>query len=147
MLSLPVQALALRRDYPDADISLSSTTLEWLGRLTPSELSETYEVKLVAGGQKIAPIVRVLSPKLEPDPAGRLPHVWPDGSLCLFRQSQWSPRYLFAETIIPWASEWLLHYEFWKGAGIWLGDGIQSEAPDMQASLLHQFRSSTQDKA
>ena len=140
MVGLPIQALALRRAYPDAEISLLPTKLVWLGQITPSDLSETYVVELAAGNRGRLPVVRVLAPQLEPDSFGRLPHVWPDGSLCLHRRGQWSTRYLFAHTIIPWASEWLLHYELWKGAGVWLGDGPDFEAPDSQSSLLHDFR-------
>ena len=29
-----------------------------------------------------------------------------------------------ADTIIPWTSEWLLHYEIWVATGIWHGGGI-----------------------
>ena len=30
---------------------------------------------------------------------------------------------LIAETIVPWASEWLFYYEIWKGTGEWYGGG------------------------
>ncbi len=139
MVGLPIQALALRRAYPDANMSLSPTKLVWRGRITPSDLSETYVVELVTSDRRNPPTVRVLAPELQPDSGGRLPHIWQDGSLCLYRRGQWSARYLFAETIVPWASEWLLHYELWKGAGVWLGDGPDSEAPHAQSSLLHDF--------
>ena len=32
-----------------------------------------------------------------------------------------------AETIIPWASEWLLHYEIWLATGEWQGGGIHPD--------------------
>lgn len=30
---------------------------------------------------------------------------------------------LIADTIVPWASEWLLHYEYWLSTGTWHGGG------------------------
>jgi len=30
---------------------------------------------------------------------------------------------LIADTIIPWASEWLFHYEIWKVTKTWHGGG------------------------
>jgi hypothetical protein len=31
------------------------------------------------------------------------------------------------DTIIPWTSEWLLHYECWLATGKWHGGGIHHE--------------------
>ena len=31
-------------------------------------------------------------------------------------------------TIIPWTSEWLLHYELWHATGKWLGGGHRNDA-------------------
>ena len=29
---------------------------------------------------------------------------------------------LIVDTIVPWAAEWLLHYEIWLATGEWFGD-------------------------
>ena len=46
--------------------------------------------------------------------------------LCLYYgpAREWIPDKMIADTIVPWASEWLLHYEFWLVTGIWHGGGI-----------------------
>lgn len=44
---------------------------------------------------------------------------------------------LLVDTIVPWSSEWLFHYEMWKGTGIWFGDGPDAEHPEAQAKMLH----------
>jgi hypothetical protein len=141
-MSLARQALALRSIYPDSHIRLSPAELVWRGKVTPSSLSESYslELKLRQGKQ---PSVRVDSPALAPDAFGRLPHVWDDGSLCLNTFGQWSERMLLVDTTIAWASEWLFHYEMWKGTGVWLGDGSAGEQPDRQARILHPFNDGT----
>ncbi|MEY9893897.1 hypothetical protein ABIA35_007434 [Catenulispora sp. MAP12-49] len=70
------------------------------------------------------PCVTVTDPPLELHPAGKwLPHVYRDGNLCLYLPGQWHEEMLLADTILPWASEWLLHYELWLVTGHWSGSG------------------------
>ena len=38
--------------------------------------------------------------------------------------NEWNERKMIAKTIIPWTSEWLMHYEYWVTAGVWNGGGI-----------------------
>ena len=52
-----------------------------------------------------------------------LPHVFDGDELCLCYPRQFNPRILIAKTIIPWASEWLLHFEFFLITGAWHGGG------------------------
>jgi hypothetical protein len=46
--------------------------------------------------------------------------------LCLYyrKAQEWNNQLYIADTIIPWTSEWLLHYEFWLASGDWHGRGI-----------------------
>jgi hypothetical protein len=70
------------------------------------------------------PAVRVLDPVLQPRPdADALPHIYAEGDLCLFAPGEWNSSMAIGRTIIPWASEWLLHYEIWHAAGEWTGGG------------------------
>lgn len=57
--------------------------------------------------------MRVLSPKLEYRDGQRAPHLYPDGSLCLFypRAREWNNQMWLARTTVPWTAEWLFHYE------------------------------------
>ena len=77
-----------------------------------------------------SPKVYVVSPKplALADGAQRLPHVYDHvkQQLCLYYgpAREWTPDKMIADTIVPWASEWLLHYEFWLVTGIWHGGGI-----------------------
>jgi hypothetical protein len=58
----------------------------------------------------------------------RLKHVYDHDKqhLCLYfrKDKEWTASKMIADTIIPWASEWLLHYEFWVLTGEWRGGGI-----------------------
>jgi len=53
------------------------------------------------------------------------PHLYPDERLCLFlpREREWESWMRLSGTIIPWAAEWLLHYELWLATGRWMGGG------------------------
>ena len=116
-----------------------SRTACWRGPLKP--FLQTYEVKVFYRVPLIVeridplsqqPRVEILSPPLkqrEKDVEGFLPHVYWDvlgrPSLCLFdyEAAEWTPFCLLANTIIPWAIDWLACYEGWRATGTWTGGG------------------------
>ena len=63
------------------------------------------------------------------------PHVYRNDAapdypyLCLYdpRERPWRPDDYIAETIIPWASEWLFFFEGWLVTGNWEGGGRHPE--------------------
>ena len=120
-LSLAQQALALRRLFPHAAITISGARLTWEAVITPTPISRDYTVRITYSRGSY-PRVVVIDPPLQPDKDGRLPHFYREGSICLHEAGQWDGSMFIADTIIPWASEWLAHYELWKRAGRWHGD-------------------------
>lgn len=128
-ISLVSQASRLRSFFPNSTCSIKSNVLFWKGYLKPSELSLTYYVKIVYKREK-HPNVYVLKPKPLEFAKGKtkLEHVYntKQQHLCIYykRADEWDGRKLIADTIIPWTSEWLLHYELWVATGIWHGGGI-----------------------
>jgi hypothetical protein len=71
-----------------------------------------------------SPTVTVLDPELIRLPESDLPHVYEDDVLCLHLAGEWTADMLIATTTVPWASEWLLHYEIWLSTdGTWCGGG------------------------
>lgn len=72
---------------------------------------------------KKPPKVTVLDPALEIPHGEELPHVYPGEELCLCYPWEWDESQLIAHTVVPWASEWLFHYEIWKATGTWCGGG------------------------
>lgn len=104
----------------------------WTGKLQPQEWGHEYVVK-IRFGRSGRPVVHVLDLDLVPRP----PHIFPDGSLCLFKssESRWSRRLAVADTIVPWTAEWLLFYELWRDTGKWWGpeaphDPQKQKTPD-----------------
>lgn len=143
-MKLALQALALRHQYPRSVIHLSTDGLVWRGELKPNPLAEIYLVELFAENGDRQPDMFVLSPQLRPDPEGRLPHVWSDGALCLSRYGEWQSNSFFVDTVVPWAAEWLFHYEIWLGSGVWMGDGADATV-GRTSMILHQFKSSPRE--
>lgn len=96
--------------------------MTWEGHLTPTPLSRTYKVRILYKlGSR--PRIGVLSPALEVPPGKNLPHTYPGDELCLYFPGEWDGSRLFVDTVVPWTSEWLVHYEIWKFTGRWTGGG------------------------
>ena len=76
------------------------------------------------------PNIYVINPKPLPLAKGatKLPHIYNHEKqhLCLYHRlmNEWNERKMIAKTIIPWTSEWLMHYEYWVTTGVWNGGGI-----------------------
>ena len=131
-LNLAVQAAKIKTLFPHSSLSCNPNRLVWRATISPSPLSNTYEIELIYVRNK-QPDVYVLSPKLLFFPGkSSLPHVYSteEQRLCLYyrRASEWRKDMFLADTIIPWTSEWLLHYECWLATGIWHGGGIHNVA-------------------
>ncbi len=120
-LTMAQQALGLRSVFPDADLTLKPGRLSWTGRLQPGDLSRIYTVQIIYTRGRY-PAVRVLAPYLKATENGFLPHTYDNGTLCLHDAGQWNATMLTVDTIVPWAAEWLLHYEIWLATGEWFGD-------------------------
>ncbi len=140
ILALIHEARLLDRNYPQGQTTLKARRLRWRGEFQPSEVSRRYLVDLRYAPPH-PPSVFVRSPKLVPNADGHLPHIYPDGSLCLYKPGQWSPSDPIAETILPWACEWLLHYEFWLATGEWCGSGGNHTGPIAQSTTQHRHGS------
>lgn len=130
-LNLPIQAAKIKKRFPGSRIITYPHQLIWKGSLTPSYWSDTYDIKI---RYKIGmhPAVYVINKKLQRYPGKKyLPHVYDTAQqwLCLYykKAREWKSNMFIADTIIPWTSEWLYHYEIWAGTGKWQGKGIHGK--------------------
>lgn len=121
-LNLAVQLGWLEKLWPGHG-EIQKGLLIWNEQLRPSYSSNCYTIRLT---YKISqrPKVIVVDPLLECPEGKSLPHVFPGNELCLYYEGDWDASIPIAKTIIPWASEWLLHYEIWLFTGVWTGGGI-----------------------
>lgn len=141
-ISLIVQAGKLKSMFPGSQVVRNGEeSLIWIHTITPTPLSDKYKIKIVYRRYKGVKCF-VLEPRLQlADGEKVLPHVYstPEQQLCLFFPdgSEWNTGMLYTETIVPWASEWLYHYEIWLATGgIWHGGGtLHGSEGDIEESL------------
>ena len=121
-LPLAVQAALLKGAFPQSSITVApNKSLRWEGELSPSPLSSVYGIRLDYRLGK-RPQVTVLDPELMPRDGKLPPHLFKEGTLCLYRyRTEWNPSLPLADTILPWTSLWLMHYETWLVTGQWSG--------------------------
>lgn len=137
-VNLALQALCLRREFPQGHLRLTPGRLIWEGEVRPLPACDAYTLQLTAE-PALRPTVRVLAPDLVPDDDGLLPHVYDDGSLCVSTFGDFRPGMLFVDTVLPWSLEWLVHYEQWRAGGVWFGDGPDRLDPESQSLILHPY--------
>jgi len=130
-LNLARQACALRKLYPEGTCRLIGPKLIWHGPLRPSPFSREY-LTLIEYCRGKNPTTRIIRPSLRSLCGDRkIPHIYKgDGDpLCLFYPpaDEWNSSKWIANTIVPWACEWLLHFEAWLFTGEWDGGGIHPQ--------------------
>jgi hypothetical protein len=130
-ISIAAQIERMKARWPRfsvRDVDRRNHGARWIGVVEPQFSRYTIEVRHRLWEY---PEVRVLSPaltRLPDNPEGQLPHVYPpadDPRLCLFdpRADEWNWSMPIADTIVPWACDWLACYEFWLVTGSWRGGG------------------------
>ena len=119
------QADAIRHRYPGFKVWANGQVLRATGILRPTARSQPYTLE-ISYTLKERPDIRVLQPSLEENTKGEaIPHIYPGKKLCLYHPLYGDFNYsdLLSETILPWTSLWLYHYENWHMTGDWLGGG------------------------
>jgi hypothetical protein len=137
MSRLREQGASIVSYFPQFRVSYRGAQMIAEEEVRPTERSSPYRLRITyRDGDR--PLVYVVSPKLaSPDPARGLPHVYPDNRLCLYKplsRDAWTKERFIGQTIIPWAIDWLFHYEIWQLTGEWRGGGadhhgVKSEGP------------------
>lgn len=136
--NVAVQALALKRLFPNSQVRISAGYLLWRYPVRPCQASDIYELELEYR-QGATPKVKVATPQLVPNEDGLLPHVWDTGHLCVHQLGDWNPGQLLTRTFVPWSMEWLVYYELWRATGIWYGDGPDRLDSASQRGILHPY--------
>lgn len=119
------QVSGIQHRYPKFRVVSSGQELTATGNLRPTARSLDYTVE-ICYLLKSGPNIRVLNPALERNwKNARIEHTYDEKTLCLYHPLYGDFTYdnLISETIIPWISLWLYHYENWHMTGDWLGGG------------------------
>lgn len=120
------QLSAMRIKYPQFETCFTSYTgLKVTGSLQPTSRSVNYSFVLKYNLTD-SPKIKIVSPELKRNEKGvEAEHLYPNGYLCLYQPKyrEFTRKDLLSDTVIPWASLWLYHYEVWHLTGEWLGGG------------------------
>ena len=124
-VTLALQAGHIRKRHSGFKIVECPSYIKVVGITRPSARSVEYKFELIYW-QNYNPSVRIVYPKLERNSKNEnIPHMYSQTTLCLFKphyrefkRTDW-----ICNTIIPWISLWLYHYENWHLTGDWEGGG------------------------
>lgn len=142
LIGIAEQYLVLKRYCPGTVVIIDNDkTVQWEGTLQPTPFSREYRV-VIKYTLSHSPVCIVKGLDLSALAEGRkIPHTYLNKTgikgtqLCLFlpvikqknKLSEWQPTMFLADTILPWASIWLLYFEFWLHNGVWDGCGVEHE--------------------
>lgn len=123
-----LQYTALRAHFKQSHGKLLHNGFVWYCALTPSPISDIYQIRIEYKAFEL-PQIYVVSPKPLALAIGatRLPHTYDTKTqrLCLFhpQKNEWNSTKPIATTIVHWAVLWLKYYETWRLTGKWYGGG------------------------
>lgn len=143
----------MRLCFPDIAVTANwGWLVAWEGELQP--LSQRYRLRIMyvpihRDGQALIgnyyPQIWLLDPPLRLEsrysPGVRVPHIYYNKSnpqrsqLCLFdpEADEWDKTMAIADTIVPWAIDWLVSYEGWLATGEWTGGGRDHNIPRIES--------------
>ncbi|MCG7545946.1 hypothetical protein MHM93_17330 [Pseudoalteromonas sp. MM17-2] len=127
--TLHQQLLSLKRRYPHGKGEVKQHQLIWYCDLRLGDPYGTYRIK-VTYKLNSAPSVFVISPNLYEITSGETPpHIYTFTQdkikLCLFLpgSGEWNRNKFLSDTVVPWASLWLIYFNGWLATNEWYGGG------------------------
>jgi len=132
------QITRMSSKHPQLKLTLRRNTATWQGNWCPSDLSDTYLIR-VTYTFRSRPVIAVLRPTLRlAEGKNKLPHTYAGGQLdiCVHESDEWNSKMLIADRIMPWISQWLRFYEYWEQTGSWEGKGTNPEFLSHQSKAL-----------
>lgn len=134
-LSLAVQLGNLQEMFPKSQGHVRNGELHWgFDAFSPMELCATYTIE-IEGRRGHAPTVWLSGGCIDESNIKRIPHKYGIDEVGLrvkvcLEKGDWQVDQLYARTSIPWAMEWIVHFEIWCATGEWTGGGIHPESKD-----------------
>lgn len=123
------QVNSIKSKFREFKIVHDPSYLKIFANIRPTSRSVSYEVKIKYKLNQY-PQIWVLNPALKRNLKNeKIPHMYDQKRLCLFQPKYGEFRFsdYLSETIIPWVSLWLYHYENWHMTGNWEGGGEHPE--------------------
>jgi hypothetical protein len=123
--SIMEQVNSIKYKFPDFKIVHDPSHLKITANIRPTSRSVEYKVE-IRYKLKQYPKIWVLNPVLKKNASDEdIPHMYEQERLCLFQPKYGEFRFgdYISDTIVPWVSLWLFHYENWHMTGKWEGGG------------------------
>ncbi|MDD3193046.1 MAG: hypothetical protein PHE47_04240 [Oscillospiraceae bacterium] len=126
------QLIAIKQRFPESDVTIKNGALHWSGYMKPTAVSRIYHVVIDYKVRK-RPVVRLCGDNIQGLDRPNFPHKFHTDyekkqvDLCLHLRYEFTSSMLIADTIIPWAIEWLYFYEIWLATDTWCGGGKHPE--------------------
>lgn len=124
-VNIAQQVASIKTKYSGFNVTFGPSSMKVIGEIQPTPRSEVYIIELKFKLHDV-PRVHVLRPELIVNFKGdKIPHVYPGNRLCLYqpKYNEFKRGSYLSDTIIPWTSLWLYHYEVWHNTGDWKGGG------------------------
>lgn len=128
-LSSAAQLFSLKSLFPESLGFVERGKLKWsFDSFQGSPISKVYRIE-IEGRPGEKPGVWLSGGAINDDNAREAPHkygvdeVGPRIRVCLDR-FDWKSDQLYSETYIPWAMEWIMHFEIWCATERWTGGGV-----------------------
>jgi len=112
---LVVETALMRERFPGFILTRGvAGQLIWRGVLQPVKSAPAYEISVTVPPKYPyqPPVSRVERPALRRG----APHLYLNGSLCVYRQS-WDPMRGTVASVVPLVAAWLTAYEHWRQTG------------------------------
>ena len=126
----PAKHLAgLRAKFPSGQGSVKRDALHWSIKVRPTPYSLEYLIEVECAMGKKPAVYASGGEIMQMDDLSRIPHKYSVDEaakrvqLCL-DYGEWHRDDSAATTLVPWAIEWLAHFEVWLTTGKWTGGGI-----------------------
>lgn len=149
-LSIGQQIAIMRMRWREFDVRRRDGRMLATGKLRPTAMNAEYHIRMEYGWPHY-PGVYVNYPRLRGRKGVRPPHLYPHDRLCLFWpvNREWNGSMYIADTIIPWAAEWLIFYESWLVTGEWQGGGEHPDphTPEPTQEQHHESRGRWSERA
>jgi hypothetical protein len=158
------QIAQVRADFPSLQVNLGEKKpwyIAWRGKIVSFE--QEYDISILWPRwspwdgfdlETHSPRVYVNDPPLAPRADGeKVPHLYRRSGerpyLCLYdpQERTWTAARPVAETIIPWAAQWLRTYELWQVTGKWLAPGRHPEVGDWDSSSSEREKGRRNDQS
>lgn len=128
--SLAVQAAALKNGFPDSECSVKNGTLRWsMEGFRGSPVTDAYGVELVKKCGRPLEVWLSGGALERRDSLEDVPHHYRVDAakrrvmVCL-ELGDYHDGQLYVDTYVPWAMEWIVHFEIWSATGVWNGGGL-----------------------